>query len=108
MCKQGFTVPIIRGLAAVLAVVVPLFCLVIGAGPVHAADGGCPSSQSSPRFCAHAGGADQAVPVLVVTALPEPPAPERSPWVPVSVAPQPAVRFHAGVSGPRAPPLLPA
>ncbi len=95
-------------LAAVLAVVVAGFCLAIEAGTAHAAGDGCPASESSPRFCAQAGPGDQAVPGLTVAALVPPPGPELGDWLPVSAAPPPAVRFHADVSRPRAPPLLPA
>jgi hypothetical protein len=108
MRTQRFGLPVIQSLAVVLAVLIPGFCLVIGAGPVHAADTGCPSSASSPQFCARAGGPDQALPMLALPEIPQSPAPEPGDWLPVATVTPPRVRVHAGVPNPRAPPLLPA
>ncbi len=108
MRTQRFGVSVIRALAVVLAVLIPGFCLVTGAGPVHAADTGCPSSAFAPQFCAQAGGADPALPVLALPDVPQPPAPEPGEWLAVSAVTPPRVPLRAGVPDSRAPPLLPA
>lgn len=91
-----------RGMAALLAALVVVVCLSAGA---HAGttDDGCPTSDSSPRFCARSGAVDP-LPVVVAPAIPAASQPESGLWLPVPRATHPGFRRHVAAPVPRAPP----
>jgi hypothetical protein len=89
-------------MAALLAALVVVVCLSAGAH-AGATDDGCPTSDSSPRFCAWSGAVDP-LPVVVAPAIPAASQPEPALWLPAPRAARPGFQRHIAGPVPRAPP----
>ena len=92
-----------RGMTAVMAVLLVLFCS-SGVVSALAGDHGCQGSESSARVCGQSGVADPLPAIIEQTPLVQS---EREPATlgPVLLTPLRVSKFHAAPSVPRAPPF---
>ncbi len=93
-----------RGMAALMAAFVVVLCLSAGAQAAGTEEG-CPTSDSSPRFCAQSGTVDHVL-VVVAPVIPAASEPEAGPWLPRTRSEHSGFQRYVAASAPRAPPSL--
>jgi hypothetical protein len=94
-----------RGVAAVLALAVPVFCL-LGVAPMAtaaAADPGCQGDDGSAKLCAQSAPSEP-LPGVLLPDTPVQRAESPTGWLSSTTPPCPVLPFHAAPAMPRAPP----
>ena len=94
-----------RGVAAVLALAVPAFCL-LGLAPMAtaaAADPGCQGHDGSAKLCAQSAPSEP-LPGILLPVAPVQRVESPTGWLSVTTPPRPVLLFHAAPATPRAPP----